>query len=407
MKIGLLAYHAACNFGANLQILSTYNYLKNNNCNPVLINWVAEDLERNYKKNVSETQHSEHKKYVLKHFEKTELCRNSEEIASVIVKENIDAVVIGSDAVAQCHKTSVLFPSRRIISIIKPTTDKSFPNPFWGEFNNYLENPIPLAFLSASNQNSRYKKLKRDEITYMNELLKNFSYISTRDTWTKNMFNYISGNKISPDVTPDPVFAFNQNVGCPSKEEILKKFDLPEKYILVSFLSSHYVSENWINSFKNICDSNGLLSVALPFPEGLNFNHSLDKTIELPLNPIDWYALIKYSSGYVGNNMHPIVVALHNCVPFYSFDHYGVTYLRSFLIKKSSKIYDLLDDSIFIKNRFSSANIFSKNPSPKKVFNKIQDFDFSKCDEFSKLYYSKYINMMNSLVQSLKDRIKK
>lgn len=43
---------------------------------------------------------------------------------------------------------------------------------------------------------------------------------------------------------------------------------------------------------------------------------STDVTISIPLNPIDWYALIKYSKGYIGERMHPIVVSLHNSVPF-------------------------------------------------------------------------------------------
>ena len=48
MKIGLLAYHSAINFGATLQLLSTYMYLKNHAHSPIVINWVAADLEESY-----------------------------------------------------------------------------------------------------------------------------------------------------------------------------------------------------------------------------------------------------------------------------------------------------------------------------------------------------------------------
>ena len=45
MRIGLLAYHSAINFGATLQLLSTYMFFKNNGYEPIVINWVASDLE--------------------------------------------------------------------------------------------------------------------------------------------------------------------------------------------------------------------------------------------------------------------------------------------------------------------------------------------------------------------------
>ena len=39
MNIGILAYHSACNYGANLQVLSTVGYLKRNGHNPIVINY--------------------------------------------------------------------------------------------------------------------------------------------------------------------------------------------------------------------------------------------------------------------------------------------------------------------------------------------------------------------------------
>ena len=51
MKIGLLAYHSVCNFGAMLQLLSTYMFLENHGHEPVVINWVAKDLEEYYTQN--------------------------------------------------------------------------------------------------------------------------------------------------------------------------------------------------------------------------------------------------------------------------------------------------------------------------------------------------------------------
>lgn len=50
MKIGLLAYHAACNFGAFLQLLSTVEYIKKQGDEPIVINWIPKDFSKDYEK---------------------------------------------------------------------------------------------------------------------------------------------------------------------------------------------------------------------------------------------------------------------------------------------------------------------------------------------------------------------
>lgn len=55
--------------------------------------------------------------------------------------------------------------------------------------------------------------------------------------------------------------------------------------------------------------------VSLPRTFGGQIMH-LDVDLSLPISPIDWYYIIKYSQGYVGVLMHPIIVAIHNNIPF-------------------------------------------------------------------------------------------
>lgn len=50
MKIGVLAYHSACNFGANLQLLSTVGYLKRTGHTPIVLNYEADDFVAFYKR---------------------------------------------------------------------------------------------------------------------------------------------------------------------------------------------------------------------------------------------------------------------------------------------------------------------------------------------------------------------
>lgn len=405
MKIGILAYHAAYNFGANLQIYSTVGYLKRMGYNPIVINWVSEDLENNYDREVPTQQASIHKLFLKDNLPVTDLCRNELEIAKVIEKENIEAVIVGSDAVAQHHPllSRMVFPSRRIVSFSKNTSDREFPNPFWGSFLDHLTKKIPVAFLSASSQNSAFNLMGADTRKKMNNAIMQYSYVSVRDEWTRDMFKYITKGKVVPAVTPDPVFAFNYNCieNQLSKEYILEKYSLPEKYILVSFLDKKTVSKNWVKEFEVLANEKGITCVALPFPKGMLFDNDLEKRIDLPLSPLEWYALIKYSEGYVGHNMHPIIVSLHNSVPFFSFDNYGIINFRCFVNQKSSKIYHILKKAGFLSNRVSSAGDFFSCPSAKEVFDKIVSFDRIKCSQFVQSYYKEYEQMMRNLCEKI------
>ena len=103
MKIGLLAYHSAINFGATLQLLSTYMYLKNHGHYPVIINWVAADMESDYDNGSPTAQLSAHRQLRKLLWHETSLCRTEQDVAEAIKAEGIEAVIIGSDAVCQHH----------------------------------------------------------------------------------------------------------------------------------------------------------------------------------------------------------------------------------------------------------------------------------------------------------------
>lgn len=55
--------------------------------------------------------------------------------------------------------------------------------------------------------------------------------------------------------------------------------------------------------------------VKLPYADAPAFG-DIQYSVGDAITPIEWYALIKYSKGYVGNNMHPIVTSITNGVPF-------------------------------------------------------------------------------------------
>ena len=408
MKIGLLAYHAACNFGAFLQLLSTIEYIKKQGDEPRVINWVPRDFRKDYEKRSLPEVRELYAKLQKEYYPLTELCETAKDVASVIEKEGIDAVIVGSDAVCQHHpfRERFHFPVRRIFYIAHPTSDRMYPNCFWGDFNKYLKKPIPVSMISGSSQDSKYYYISGRTKKNMKKSIKDFCYISVRDDWSQKMIQYISDGEIVPEVTPDPVFAFNQNAEhlLPSKEKLVERFNIPENYLILSFKGKKSVDQKWIDEFQCIANKNGLPCVKLPYADAAAFGN-IKYSVGDGITPLEWFAFIKYSKGYVGNNMHPIVSSLANGVPFYSFDNYGISSKKSNMLNgESSKIYHILSKSEFLGNRAFVGGTKYVSPSPSYVWDAIKNFDLVKEKKFALDYYAEYSKMMRNVYSALKNR---
>ena len=404
MNIGILTYHCVPNFGAQLQVLSTVECVKSLGHTPFVLNWYPKDLEELYSHRICKEQILCHNFYTEKYLPVTSLCRTEKDLLKTISDNNIDFILTGSDALFKyVPKAKRRYFSLRKFRCITQNiiSCEDFPNnPFFYDYYEKLEEKIPVVALSVSSQNCPYKSMDKEERCLIGKSLKNFKKITVRDEWTKEMVEFLTG--ISDiKVTPDPVFAFNNNCNkyIPSKDEILEKFSLSDKYVLFSF-SNKYISDSYINSVITECEERCLQPVALPMPESLR-DFGLKDTIKLPLLPIDWYALIKYSCGYIGERMHPIVVCLHNSVPFYSFDEYGVLKRHlGGLVKKvniqSSKTYHIVKKFGFLNNLYSIKS--GQQPIAKEIVESLFCFDKNKCNIIAKKTSEDFISTMTELI---------
>ena len=406
MKIGILTYHCVTNFGAQLQTLSTIGYMKKHGHEPIVLNWFPQDLEDFYLRRCPMEQNEEQYNFAQHCMPVSNLCRTMEELCEEIDRLNLDAIFIGSDALFDYFPQKVLnpFSIQKLKRVkISVTSNHLLPNPFWGSFSDMIERKIPYCGFSISSQNAPYYMLNRNELKEMKRLLDGFTLITTRDEWTRKMVQYISGRD-DIFITPDPVFSFNQNFEEPLKKEtLLQKYGLPQDYILISFYGNQ-LSDEYINQIvKLVEEQTGVSCVSFPMPRKLREFKTKYK-IELPLPTLDWYYLIKYSKGYIGELMHPIIVSLHNCVPFFCFDQYGITkriiprvwYKYS---KESSKIYDILQRADLLANQ--CAYYYSKDLKPEDVVGKFLAFDKEKCAHFSEEQHIRYLQGMDSVMRSL------
>lgn len=400
-NIGVITFYKTANFGANLQAISTYKYLEQNGFNVIFVNYMSDDTRTRYeqlKDSIEWKGHIATVNSVIKN--QTEWCRDAGQILKVIGKYKIDAIIIGSDALLQHHTliSRLRKGKRKPLYVVPVGKDRLFPNLFWGCG---FSDKLPVGLLSVSSQNSSYQTFSLLLKCRMKKALGRLKYISVRDTWTLKMVKSISPN-LEVKKTPDPVFGFNYNANdlIDKKEVILSRFGLPSNYVLVSLFGQN-LSYEVLSDLKTLLGKQGIACASLHMPTGKPYKHPFDFEIKAPLSPLDWYALIKYSYGYVGNNMHPIVVSLHNAVRCFSIDNWG---RQNFWGRKvndgSSKIEDVMRDFGVLSNHRMIDNGTCKI-SASEIVECLNSFPVEEVRKKSDYFYENYKNNMLDLTNAL------
>ena len=328
MRIGLLTYHWVPNFGANLQALSSYSLLSQMGHDVVVLNYRPRSLENLYVETVPPEQYEVHERFVRAHFPEGPVCQTEEEFQELCSAESFDVVVVGSDAVFRIRKRP------------KPKWDNEdvlFPNPFWLRWVG--PNAPRKGALAASSVGTNFLSLPKAIRKGVTRALRNMDYVSVRDAWTKWMIVALTNGRCWPRVCPDPVSILGDVVVIP--EELQMEAAANHKRYILLGPRKGLVSDEWAREFVEIAHGCHLKVFGLPAPEestGLPVDHE----IELPLSPLEWYAWIQHSAGFVGDRFHSVVCSVFNSVPFVSFDtSVGGRYFGLIRLRCASRIYDL------------------------------------------------------------------
>lgn len=409
MKIGVLTFLHVANFGANLQATSTYYYLKNQGHTPIFINYTSyqveitnkiSQLKKKLQNRSISIQTLEHEKFIKEQIKnQTRNVHTCSQVFEVIKEEGIEAVIIGSDAVAQHWPlfSTLKLGKHRPFWIEPLQQERRFPNPFWGVG---FSDKIPTAMMSVSSQNSKYPIFTKSVLKRIAKQIDTMTYVSVRDAWTKDMMLAAQPSS-SIEVTPDPVFALNYNLGdlIPSENDIRRKFELPEKYVLIGLRSQVYTYEE-LDKMNELLMSEGKECVAFNIDGVYAYKHPFKYEIKLPLNPLDWFGLIKYASAYIGSNMHPIVSSLTNGVPCFSIDNWGIVdFWGKKKTSKSSKVYDVLSQYGLTDYWCSIAN-GKCNTTVEKIIEKLHNFPTDKVKQISIKRVNVYKTMMERIISS-------
>lgn len=411
MKIGVLTFLHVSNFGANLQAFSTYMYLKNHGHEPVYLDYSSEITEF-YKKMTIWKRHllhqplnpqdKEHLHFVDKMIdEQIHGLKNISDVRNAVVSNDLDGVIIGSDAVVQHWPIASTWKmgKNRPLWIEPMQPERRFPNPFWGCG---FANEVPTAMMSVSSQNSKYFLFGKHTLKKMAGQLNQMTYISVRDAWTKDMMHK-ADPALTINVTPDPVFALNQNASklLSSEETLREKYDLPSHYVLVG-LRSQVFSKKELAELDELMRKEGKCCVAFCIDGLYNYEHPFKYQIPIPISPLDWFALIKYADAYVGSNMHPIVSCLSNVVPCYSLDNWGATdFWGKKIHSQSSKVYDILNQ-FELGDYITTIEEGKCNVTINDIVDHINAFPIEKVKMKTQERLKVYNTMMESILSSFK-----
>jgi len=325
MKIGIITHFWVSNFGANLQAVSTFRYLKSLGHEPIMLNYRPHDLEMHNMRFFKSAQIEQHEQFVQDHLKISPVMRNDSDLIKYSNKMRFDVILAGSDSIM------------RVKNSVK-SEDGKFPNSFWLKWTEKLEIKPRTCFLAASTEGSYYFFLKRNTQMGIKSALESVDYVSVRDRWSQKMVDYVSRGIVMSDICPDPVSILNSVLDV-SENHAGASLDLKKKYVLLS-VSKKYLSSTWVKQFRNMLKKRGLKFYTLPTP-GREFEFEADEVLRTPMHPLTWYSWIANARAIITSQFHPIACATFNSVPFISVDISGQMYFRSFGIRSTSKAHDL------------------------------------------------------------------
>lgn len=325
MKIGILTYHRAHNYGAYLQACALCNKLNEKEgiaCE--IIDYRMEKEEEFYSvKNIS---------YKEKYFRPFRY-RFRLSIADTFERAASDPIMVLTKERIVSDKTEdfVSFVRNKFDVIIagsdeiwKTDSYRGFPNPYW-----LLEDLGCCKVSYAASSRSNFHALSDDIKKLLKDNLEGFAYIGVREKTTKDSMEQALGLNKEAHICCDPSFLYDFPVRTRSMSELLKgkaRINPNKKNVVVMTNNGTLSRKIWKEFFLEY----NLISVFMSHPGYINI---------ADLSPIEWLEVIKNADIVLTTYFHGVCFSIINETPFVAF---GST-------ARSSKIESLFE----YENNFS------------------------------------------------------
>lgn len=355
MKIGILTFNWAINYGAVLQLYALYSYLKNSDHDVYVLNYIPYELGKSYRPKILEKplkiksiakkslqklikhrQITKFDEFIAKNLNLTEEITKISDLDRLI--QSFDLIVVGSDQVWNYDITKNYLEA-------------------------YLLNGINCNKISYAASLGK-KEINNEARILFEEALKDFDFISLREESSIECLKRIYDTDYK--VCVDPIFLLNKdswvNFARESNYSIYKK-----EYILIYMLE---YNSNLINVCKYLSKKYKLSVVSIEIPmlsTQRMFNMNNIKKLN-NVGPRDFVKLFLGSKYILTNSFHGTAFSLIFEKPFISFAHSNVN-LR---IKNLLKLYGLEDDQVSceVKDFNLIENILSKSQDIYEIKNK-------------------------------------
>lgn len=350
MKIGILTYHFAQNYGAVLQCYALKKTFESLGCQVKILNYVDD----NQYNNSSMYHHSRGIKRVAIntvflpfHFQRkrkynrfqsfrinelslTERIKNLNELQGFIKDEKIDAVFVGSDQVWNPYV-------------------RDFSDSFFLPFNACCKKFAYAASLGSSDEKAIIK---------YGRWIDCFDCISVREKTSINTLRAYTEKNIF--VVPDPVFLIHQNQWENIANSTLARKKRP--YALCYFMNKAYISEYMKMSRKIAKDQDlDIVSLNPNFTiESLRFDCNIDA------GPVEFLNILKNADLVLTDSFHGTVFSILFKKNFYSFNIDAVERdtRKTDILKKlglDSRIISKREDITFSETIFDDIDLKIEN----------------------------------------------
>ncbi len=296
MKIGILTYHSAHNYGAVLQAYATRQYLHLQGHEVYMIDYRPEAITKRYElsskrffrknpiKILNELKISQAKKIKYdKYVNFIDLLNLSKPVNQI--PSNLDAYIIGSD------------------QVWNPKITKRFEPFYFADFNFPKGEKKYISYAASAET----KALTNDEIEFYKKNLQNFDSLSVREEELKTLLAPLTSQEITQVL--DPTLLLEKQ----EWDKVAKTPNEKEKYVLVYEVRK---DPRTLEFAKNIAEQLGAKVVQLA--TDVTINNYKDATVDAKAGAEEYVGWIKNAACVVTSSFHGTAFSVIYQKDFYS-----------------------------------------------------------------------------------------